>query len=241
MLTSLDTWLDYFEQNALESDDIPWNLSDTLTDDERQIIAKSIAAFQLGEYSEGRGLMKFAKEYAQKNSNERLISITRLFIKEEQNHALLLKKFMEKHEIPLLKKHWTDSAFRKLRKAAGYEWSISVLITAEMIALTYYRVLHDCTDSILLKAICQKILRDENAHVRYESSLINHMHAQKPDLLKRLACLKQGFLYFSTVLVVYTDHYRVVRGGGYSFIKFWRSCWSDFFTHFGLSLPNKVL
>src|SRR2546423_6688000 len=60
MLNSLKAWHDYFLQNRAASDAIPWNAPDTLTDEEKACIGKSIAAFQLGEYSEGKGLMKAA-------------------------------------------------------------------------------------------------------------------------------------------------------------------------------------
>ena len=46
----------------------------------------------------------------------------------------------------------------------GCELSITVLITAEIIALVYYGALQRCTASGVLEAICARILDEEAAH-----------------------------------------------------------------------------
>src|SRR5205085_5738703 len=119
----------------------------------KRCVGKSIAAFQLGEQSEGKGLLKAADSFAQNTDNPYLSQITRLFIAEEQNHALLLRKFMELNGIPLLKHNWTDSIFRRLRKNVGFELSITALITAEIISVVYYDAMNNATKSHLLKRI----------------------------------------------------------------------------------------
>src|SRR5215213_7201811 len=160
MLCSLKSWHDYFAENSSNKGAIAWDEEDTLTVAEKKRIGESIATFQLGEYSEGRGLLKFATQYASEHADDYLIKITRLFIAEEQNHALLLKRFMDRHEIAALKKNWTDTVFRRLRKNVGYELSVTVLITAEIISLVYYRALKKCTGSRLLAKVCDKLLAD---------------------------------------------------------------------------------
>ncbi len=115
MLNSLKNWYAYFTQNCSNTIDLPWDLPDTLTDEERDCIRDSIAAFQLGEYSEGKGLLRSAEEHALKQKDEYLVPITRLFIAEEQNHALLLRRFMLLHNINLISGNWTDTVFRRLR------------------------------------------------------------------------------------------------------------------------------
>ena len=227
-LNSLKVWHDYFTKNGLKPDGIPWNAHDTFSDEERRCIEKSIAAFQLGEYSEGRGLLKFAARYAEKYDDEYLVGITRLFVSEEQNHALLLKRFMARHGIECIKRNWTDTVFRRLRKDVGYELSVTVLITAEIIALIYYKALRACTGSVVLKAVCDKILADETAHVEYESEVLSSIRNAKPWPLKRAANFQHQFLFCGTVLVVYFEHQRVLRRGGYSLGKFWAACWTEY-------------
>src|SRR5689334_456837 len=132
MQNSLKGWHNYFVRNSTNKGNFAWDSEDRLTVEESYCIGKSIAAFQLGEQSEGKGLLKAADSFAQNTDNPYLSQITRLFIAEEQNHALLLRKFMEVNNIPLIKHNWTDNIFRRMRKNVGFELSITVLITAEI-------------------------------------------------------------------------------------------------------------
>ena len=239
-LDSLEQWYQYYVKNAVTPDGIPWDTEEQITDDERDCIKDSIAAFQLGEYSEGRGLKKFAEEYARNFDDDYLLKITRLFIGEEQNHALLLKRFMTIHNLPTIQKNWTDTVFRRLRKNVSYEWSITVLIVAEIIALVYYKALRECTKSIVLKRICDKILADETEHVKYESELISCIRNSNPPLQKLFMISFHRFLYSGTVVVVYFSHRMVLNRGGYHAIRFWRCCMQEFRACFGSTRSNKL-
>ncbi|KAF0246081.1 MAG: hypothetical protein FD167_3489 [bacterium] len=230
MLPPLANWQKHFGNNEFSNNSINWQLEDVVTEQEIANIKKSIAAFQLGESSEGRGLMQAAKNYAQTHNDPYLVTITKLFIKEEQ---LLLKRFMDKHKIPTLKKNWTDNIFRRLRKNVGLELSITVLITAELLSLVYYSALFNATNSKLLKAICGKLINDEEMHIKYESDLLNHIRKEKPFLVKHLIRFTHQFFYFGTMLVVYFSHYKVINSGTYSFARFWRACWQEFSCCFG--------
>ena len=227
MLDSLGSWHAYFSKNRSNTGDIHWDIEDRLTDDERSCIEHSIAAFQLGEYSEGKGLLKAAARYAEKIDDEFLVPITKLFIAEEQNHALLLKRFMNAHNIALIKKNWTDAVFRRLRKNVGFELTITVLITAEIISVVYYRALKRATNSKLLAAICDKILADEAFHIKYESEMINHIRNSKPAAVKHIIIFLHQFLFSGTVLVVYFNHKGVLKRGGNDLSDFWAACWSE--------------
>jgi hypothetical protein len=228
MLDALKDWHDYFVQNSENKSDFRWNAEDRLTADEKRCLSKSIAAFQLGEYSEGKGLMKAADAFAKRYDNVYLSSITRLFIGEEQNHALLLRRFMEWNGIPLMKHNWTDRVFRRLRKNVGFELSITVLITAEIISLVYYEALKNATRSGLLKSICSKILLDERVHVKYESELLGFIRQSDSVVRRALLSMLQRVLLMGTVLVVYFSHRKVLNRGKYDLPNFAAACWLEF-------------
>jgi hypothetical protein len=232
MLDSLKTWHDYFLRNRTDGGAINWDAPDTLTGDERARIAKSIAAFQLGEYSEGKGLMKAATAFAQKHGGADLVAITRLFIGEEQQHAMLLKRFMDRHQIAPLKQNWADTVFRRLRKNVGFELSVSVLITAEIVSLVYYTALRRGTGSALLKQLCDKILADELSHTAYESALLKHLRGQRAAAVRRLILCLHQFLLIGTIAAVYLGHRRVLNRGGYNFGRFFAACWLEFSDRF---------
>ncbi|HEX5735881.1 MAG TPA: hypothetical protein VF131_23850 [Blastocatellia bacterium] len=240
MIDSLKSWHAHFTKNRANTGNIPWITADALTGDEKSCIANSIAAFQLGEYSEGKGLLKSAAAYAAKSGDQLLVPITKLFIAEEQNHALLLKRFMSIHDMPLVKKNWTDAVFRRLRKNVGYELTITVLITAELISVVYYRALKGATNSKLLASICDKILADEEAHIKYESEMINQIRDSKPASVRQVTVFLHRFLFLGTMLVVFFNHKRVLKRGGCGFYDFWRSCWAEFSACFNKPMAVQV-
>lgn len=224
----LKGWCDYFMANSVKSRAMSWNEPVELTDQEKRCIEKSIAAFQLGEYSEGRGLLKSAELFAKSIGNEYLVKITKLFIAEEQAHAMLLGRFMTINNIKLIRQHWTDVIFRRLRKAVGFELSITVLITAEIIALVYYKALKASTNANQLKDICNKILADELNHVRYESEVINYIRNGRPRIYRSVIKSLHKVLFLGTMIVVYTGHREVLNTGGYGFSEFRKACWVEF-------------
>ena len=231
-LQSLENWHNYFKQNKVATVDIPWQRENDLSLREKSLIAKSIATFQLGEHSEGRHLLAFAAAYAQANDNRHIVPITKYFIAEEQNHAALLKKFMALHGIELLRKNWTDSIFRELRKYLKFEVSVTVLITAEILSIVFYDALKNATNSFLLKKICEKILRDEAAHIQYEAELLEHIRSHKSPFAKLLVRFLHSFLFAGTTLVVYGTHRNVIRRGGYNRTKFCSASWEVFDKYF---------
>jgi hypothetical protein len=220
MKRSPATWLRYFAANSRAPELVPWDRDDTLTRREARRIARSIGTFQLGEYSEGKHLRARAGERGEAVGDPALADATLRFIKEEQNHAFLLARFMRRHGLPLRSRAFTDDVFRRLRSRAGYELSITVLVVAEMIAMVYYRALRDATGSALLRAICRKILRDELQHLAYQGERIAEARAgTSPAAL----ALKRGlhrFLYVGTLVVVWLDHAPVLRRRYRSFRRY---------------------
>jgi hypothetical protein len=86
---------------------------------------------------------------------------------------------MESQGIPLKRHDWTDQVFRHLRRLAGFELYLCVLITAELIGNVYYRALEVATGCQRLKVLCRTLVADELAHVGFESQLLLALHAQK--------------------------------------------------------------
>ena len=165
-------WLDLFGARAYQLEIHRPDIADRLSTYERNLIADSIGTFQLGEQSEGRTLLEFAERFARRHGAPALPTITALFIREEQHHAAQLREFMRANDIPLKQRNWTDSIFRRIRKLAGYEAAVTILVTAEMIGFVYYRALARATASRGLKSICRQMCADESVHLRYETQLL---------------------------------------------------------------------
>lgn len=217
-------WLEIFSQRAPRLVIHRPDKDDWITDDEYRRIAGSIATFQLGEQSEGRTLLRFAEKFAARRNLPALPAVTALFIKEEQHHAAQLRSFMLANGIPLKQRSWTDSIFRVLRKLAGFEAAVTVLVTAEMIGFVYYRALARATGSRCLKTICRAMCADESLHLRYETQLLMTIRGQRSPLRRRFIEWLHRCLLSISACVVFHDHRRVLKHVGYDLISFTRDC-----------------
>jgi len=224
----LRIWLNHFEYHAERPRCIPPGLADVLRPEERALIASSIATFQLGEQSEGGTLLRAAERFARERELPSLVRILELFIREEQRHASLLRSFMEDHGIPLKRGHWTDRVFRRLRRLAGLELYMCVLITAELIGNVYYRVLASATGCQRLKVLCRTLVADELVHVAFESQLLLAVRAARPAWARTLIRSAHRAFFAGTASVVWLTHRTLLRHSGYEAGTFLRLCLAQY-------------
>ena len=228
-MLSSNEWRLYYEENARSLLDIPWDRGPELTAEEVAAIAQSLREFQAGESSEGKHLFRHSQEYARRTGDHEYVEAIRLFIAEEQRHARDLGRFLTLNGISLVRTTFADRVFRGLRHLiGGLEISIGVLVTAEIIAKVYYAVLQLATQSIILRRLCDQILRDEFKHVEFQSEQLARLRQNRGWLGMACTMGVQRFLYFGTVLVVWLLHRKVIRRGGLSLVGWWRSCWCEF-------------
>jgi hypothetical protein len=199
-----------------------------LTESERRTIAPSIQQFQLGEGSRGHRLLERGQKYGRAVNDSLFAGALDLFIKEEQQHSRYLAAFMESEGIPLLPRHWVDSTFRLLRGLAGLELSLTVLVTAEIIAVPYYRALRGATSSSVLKMICTRILDDEASHLKYQASMLARVAGTRGRARQRAVTELHRLLLIGTVLVVWKGHRAVFEAAGYDFPRFQRETLAEF-------------
>jgi hypothetical protein len=221
-------WLAYFQSNVQSALDMPWDWHAKLTSRERELILLSLRAFQKGEGSEGKNLLAFARRYAAAQGDPAYAQCIDLFIKEEQKHSGFLALYLKDLGVPVLLHTFTDSVFRKLRGLAGLELSISVLITAEIIALNYYTCIRDVVDCPLLKKICERILADEARHVEFQSERLGMLRAKRGAVGRWATNALQKFLYAGTCFVVWLAYRAPYQAAGQSFGTYWRENWRHF-------------
>jgi len=209
-------WISYFKANDQQRLDIDFSKESPLTNSERNLIIPSIRAFQKGEGSDGKHLMNTVEAYIQKHNAPEYPEAMLLFIKEENWHSAYLKKFMDYHHIKPAGSFFLDKVFRKLRQAGGLKCEITILVTAEMIALTYYDALTKSTDSPALKSICAQMLHDELPHIMFQSCTLNRLKKRPFDKLIRIITME------ITLFFVWIQFHNVYQAGGYSFVRFIR-------------------
>ena len=204
-------WRDHFARNLAAEPFLPWNDIPALSADERAAIRSSVQQFQLGEGASGSRLLRYGRAFAEEIRDEDFAPALELFIREEQRHSRQLQRFMEREGIPALTRHWVDSVFRKLRVLAGLELSLRVLVTAEIIAIPYYRALAAATKSPLLRALCAQILEDEASHLRFQASMLARLGAKRPRTIEWLIFRLHQLFLLGTTGVVWRGHGKVFR------------------------------
>jgi len=219
-------WVEHFYANE-RPEALPQE-GPRLSEAERDAVVASVQEFQLGESSEGRHLHWLATEYARQTGDEDYLRATEYFIREEQRHAGYLRDFLALEGFGTVKRRWADTVFRRLRNLAGLEVCVGVLLTAEIIAKVYYAGLKGATRSPALRAICGRILRDEEAHVRFQSERLAILRHGRPEVGRKLTGFLHRTLFFGACLVVWRNHGKVVRRGGLDFRSYWRRCWEEF-------------
>ncbi len=237
----LEVWLNHFEHHARHRRRIPRGLSNVLKADERQLIASSIATFQLGERSEGRTLLRAAESVARQNQLPHVVRIFELLIREQQRHASLLRAFMQDHRIPLKQADWTDRVFRVIRRLAGLQLYLSVLTCAELIGKVYYRALESATDCKRLRVLCRAIVSDELAHIGFETQLLFTLRSGRAAPLRALAHPAHRIFFTTTAVVVWFTHHAVLRRAGHSARSFLRSCLAEYAFYLEPTAPDRRL
>jgi len=220
----LHTWLAHFSARRQCSALLPWDDAYLLSAAEKARIAASIQQFQLGEGSDGSGLFRRAQASPLAKLDAGFLPALELFIAEEQRHSRHLEAFMTRQGIPCLRKHWIDHVFRRVRKLAGLELCLHVLVTAEIVAVPYYSALLEATASPLLKAICVQILQDEADHLRYQAENLARLRALRQPFSRRAEVFLWRMFMLATLQVVWRHHAKVLRADGRGYRAFIGHC-----------------
>jgi hypothetical protein len=204
-------WLAYFERRHGQELQVPVEAPFTERPG-REALARSIARFELGESGDGANLRALAHDYG----DPAYARAIELFVAEENQHARWLGILRERFDGEQLSSHWSDRAFVALRHIGGLRREICVLLTAEVIALTYYRVLRLAYEDPILDSACRRILKDERGHVAFHRATLSHEFAAMPGPGRTAAVASWRSFVAATAQVVAWDHREVLDLAGVS-------------------------
>ncbi|MBY0505483.1 MAG: hypothetical protein K2X03_16335 [Bryobacteraceae bacterium] len=207
-MTKYKGWTRYFLQNHWP--EFPRS-APRLTGAERALIAKSIQQFQLGEGASGQTFLRLGRAFADEEGEPDYPESLALFIAEEHRHSARLGDFMDHEGIPRLTRDRANGLFRWLRKLWGHECIVTVLVSAECVAVPYYSALHDATASPWLRALCRQILRDEQMHLKYQGQTLARLGKRRGFWLASVARTLQAGAVLGATLVVYAQHRALFR------------------------------
>lgn len=214
-------WLEYFRSNQAEPDEIRWEEIVRLPPETARFLMPSIQQFQLGENATGAHFLELARQHGRATNDPDFPEAIALFIAEEQRHSSLLARYLRRTGTPLLRKHWVHSIFRHIRHWAGLESKVTVLVTAEIMAVPYYRALMEASRCPVLAAICQRVLREEAQHLLFQGNTLRRLQANRPGWWVAGTHLTQELFLAGTCLTTWATHSRVFAEAGEGFLDVW--------------------
>lgn len=210
-------WRRYFEWNRDRAEEIPWDREIQVEPQLRQPLIESLRHFQLGESGDGLHIRHSARQ----TGDEDYAGNVDLFIAEEQRHSRWMGEILRRLKVPLMKQHWSNDAFIRLRRLLGLKHELLILLVAEMIAKRYFRALRDGTQDVTLKAVFSRILSDEEGHLAFHIDYLQHEFAQVSLVRRGLIRIVWRVIFRGTCTVVLLGHGRVLRRCGVSPLQFW--------------------
>jgi len=217
-------WLLYFRSNQADPHEIPWQDVRPISSEMAPLLTSSLQLFQLGEGARGLTFLELGRRHAETTGDLDFVETLALFIAEEQRHSAMLGRYLRAVGAGLLERHWVDGIFRRLRKLAGLECMVTVLVTAEVIAVPYYRAVHRISPCPVLRAICRRILREEARHLLFQASTLAVLQQARPDWWTRLTRFAQHILLAGTCVTVWAQHGRLLRRGRMTFLSLVLTC-----------------
>lgn len=207
-------WYQHFNSN-IEIKRVNWQLAPQISEKETDTILRSLQAWQLGETSEGKNLLRASQLYANKIDDLLYVDVVKLFIKEEQKHGNNLGKYLDLIGQPRIQKDWGDSLFRKVRyfNTSMELWTMAVIVV-ESTAQIFYQSLKDATQCTLLKQICTDILIDEAAHITFQHERLHILFQRKSKVMKYLTYFFYSIFFHITIMTVWFAHKKVFKAGG---------------------------
>lgn len=204
-------WTVHFRRNRHREWHIPWDDVASLDAVARRRIARSIAEFQRGESSEARCYLALSEGFSGRTGDPEFHHTSQLFVHEENGHSELLGRFMRLAGIPRIGGSWGDRVFRALRGLGDIGWASRVLMIAELIAQDYYPALREATDHPVLRRICDKIIVDEAAHIRFQVERIVRVEASLGSIAVFGRRAAQTVLMAGAATIVLVGHRHVLR------------------------------
>lgn len=174
-----------------------------LSADQRAIVGRSLATFQVGESGTGEHLFAAA---AADGASAEYDAALRAFVAEEQEHARLLALVLHAIDHPLRTDHWTDRVFVLIRRIKSLRTEILTLLVAELIAIRYYEALAAGVPDPGVAEVARRIHDDEVRHVDFHAATLPARLAAFPAPVRTLVRGLWNVLVAATSVVVALDH-----------------------------------
>jgi len=179
-------WLAYFRANALRPTrraPDPIHLRPEL----QAALVHSLQRFHLGENGEGR-VAREAAEIGDPVLDDALVRCVDLYVKEEGRHARALVGVLRALGAEPARRALAEDLFRwgrrtlgvGRRSVAGLRAKMLVIAAAEVVGVTYYRLLAERVPARAIRSMAAEIAEDEAAHLDFQAAYARAQLAAAP-------------------------------------------------------------
>ncbi len=174
-------------------------------------VRRSLAVFQLGE-SGGGTVVAQVRRSSFGQAHPAYARSMELFVREEHRHAEILAMCVHALGGELIHSNWTDRLFVMTRRAMGVRLKVLVLLAAEVVGLSYYRLIAQSLPPSQLRGLLEELCADEQAHLQFHCDFFR---AQTPGMVRRHVFSAMWYSVTGLALVaVYIDHRRALSDMG---------------------------
>jgi hypothetical protein len=146
----------------------------------------------------------------------------RLFLAEEHDHARWLLRAVRALGGQALTRHWSASAFVRIRHLGGVRVELFVLLLAEVLGATFYRAVARQVGDRDLRAMLGQIARDEGVHLAFHVDWHRRVLAGLGPVRRMLVRAAASVFFRGVCLVVMLDHRAALRHFGGA-LAYWRN------------------
>jgi hypothetical protein len=205
-------WVRHFEGNRCGRPEPAWDAVSPLPEETAAVLARSLSHFQLGESGDGTVLFRHAAR-AHPDDDDYATALA-LFVAEEQEHARLLHRLVERLGGDSVTAHWTDACFRLVRHALGLRLELLTLAAAEIVGSAYYGMLSGRSGDGVVDAVCALMLRDEPVHLEFHRERLDAGGARRRGPVQRVWTWRFRLLTAVTARAAWFDHCGALRAVG---------------------------
>jgi len=216
-------WLSHFDATALRPRPEVPGPPPGLDAIRRAMLARSLAVFQLGESGEGR-IAREIDHCRLPGVDDTYRSALRRFVAEEGRHGRILADLVRALGGSVLRRTWTDALFTRARRLLGVRLKLVVLLSAEVVGITFYGLLAARLEPSPFRRALEQICGDEVHHLAFHGDFFRLQVRTAP---RRLAF--RGLWWVVALAAVGTvalDHRRTLRAFGVAPGALWRSALS---------------
>jgi rubrerythrin len=172
-------WLRHFEENRRRPSPHvpPW--IDGIDRPLRAVLVASLQRFQLGETSEG-SLARQAESAPDPVLDSDARAAIALFVREEGRHARELAELLRALGAAPIRKHWSETLFRRGRRLLGFRTKLLTVAAAEVVGAAAYALMAENVPSKEVADFARCLAEDEAAHLDFLADWMRSLIERTP-------------------------------------------------------------